>query len=85
MWVLLAVAIVVVGFALAGFCGTLVTPMAANVNVVPAALLELKDTYGPIKAQIPLPSRCGSATWPSCTRSRSRTDPRAGKHDGTGD
>ncbi|MBC6457639.1 DUF979 domain-containing protein [Actinomadura sp. HBU206391] len=38
---------------LAGFCGTLTTPMAANFNIVPAALLELKDQYGPIKAQIP--------------------------------
>ncbi|MCX5203481.1 DUF979 domain-containing protein [Streptomyces sp. NBC_00237] len=38
---------------LAGFCGTLCTPMAANYNLVPAALLELKDQYGPIKAQIP--------------------------------
>lgn len=38
---------------LAGFCGTLMTPMAANFNLVPAALLELKDQYGPIKAQIP--------------------------------
>lgn len=38
---------------LAGFCGTLCTPMAANFNLVPAALLELKDSYGPIKAQIP--------------------------------
>ncbi|MGF1428216.1 DUF979 domain-containing protein [Kitasatospora sp. LaBMicrA B282] len=38
---------------LAGFCGTLVTPMAANFNLVPAALLELKDQYGPIKAQLP--------------------------------
>lgn len=38
---------------LAGFCGTLCTPMAANFNIVPAALLELKDQYGPIKAQIP--------------------------------
>lgn len=38
---------------LAGFCGTLMTPMAANFNVVPAALLELKDQYGVIKAQIP--------------------------------
>ncbi|MGK5628841.1 DUF979 domain-containing protein [Streptomyces sp. URMC 123] len=38
---------------LAGFCGTLCTPMAANYNIVPAALLELKDQYGPIKAQIP--------------------------------
>ena len=38
---------------LAGFCGTLVTPMAANFNLVPATLLELKDQYGPIKAQAP--------------------------------
>ncbi|MQS16715.1 DUF979 domain-containing protein [Streptomyces kaniharaensis] len=38
---------------LAGFCGTLATPMAANFNLVPAALLELKDQYGPIKAQLP--------------------------------
>jgi uncharacterized membrane protein len=38
---------------LAGFCGTLTTPMAANFNIVPAALLELKDQYGPIKAQVP--------------------------------
>lgn len=37
---------------LAGFCGTLCTPMAANFNLVPAALLELKDQYGPIKAQL---------------------------------
>jgi uncharacterized membrane protein len=38
---------------LAGFSGTLCTPMAANFNIVPAALLELKDQYGPIKAQLP--------------------------------
>jgi uncharacterized membrane protein len=38
---------------LAGFCGTLCTPMAANFNLVPAALLEMKDQYGPIKAQVP--------------------------------
>jgi uncharacterized membrane protein len=37
---------------LAGFCGTLLTPMAANFNLVPAALLELKDQNGVIKAQI---------------------------------
>lgn len=37
---------------LAGFCGTLMTPMAANFNLVPAALLELKDQHGVIKAQI---------------------------------
>jgi uncharacterized membrane protein len=37
---------------LAGFCGTLMTPMAANFNVVPAALLELKDRNGVIKAQV---------------------------------
>jgi len=37
---------------LCGFCGTLLTPMAANFNIVPAALLELKDRNGVIKAQI---------------------------------
>jgi uncharacterized membrane protein len=37
---------------LAGFCGTLMTPMAANFNLVPAALLELKDDYGVIRRQI---------------------------------
>jgi uncharacterized membrane protein len=38
---------------LSGFCGTLMTPMAANFNMVPAALLELRDEYGVIKAQVP--------------------------------
>jgi uncharacterized membrane protein len=38
---------------LSGFCGTLMTPMAANFNIVPAALLELKNQYGVIRAQIP--------------------------------
>lgn len=37
---------------LAGYCGTLMTPMAANFNIVPAALLELKNQYGVIKVQI---------------------------------
>lgn len=37
---------------LAGFCGTLMTPMAANFNLVPAALLELKDQYGVVKVQV---------------------------------
>ena len=37
---------------LAGFCGTLMTPMAANFNIVPAALLELKDQYAVIRAQV---------------------------------
>lgn len=36
---------------LAGFCGTLMTPMAANFNIVPAALLELKDRNAVVKAQ----------------------------------
>jgi len=38
---------------LTGYCGTLLTPMAANFNIVPAALLELKDPNGVIKAQVP--------------------------------
>lgn len=37
---------------LAGFCGTLLTPMAANFNIVPAVLLELPDRNGVIKAQV---------------------------------
>ncbi|WP_342655051.1 DUF979 domain-containing protein [Pseudomonas sp. F3-2] len=36
-----------------GYCGTLMTPMAANYNIIPAALLELPDKYAVIKAQIP--------------------------------
>ena len=38
---------------LSGFCGTLLTPMAANFNIVPAALLELKDRNALIKVQAP--------------------------------
>jgi len=38
---------------LSGFCGTLMTPLAANFNLVPAALLELPDRHAVIKAQIP--------------------------------
>ena len=38
---------------LAGFCGTLMTPLAANFNIVPAALLDLKDRNHVIRAQIP--------------------------------
>jgi uncharacterized membrane protein len=38
---------------LSGFCGTLMTPMAANFNIVPAALLELPDRHAVIKTQIP--------------------------------
>jgi len=37
---------------LAGFCGTLLTPMAANFNLVPAALLDLKDRHGVIRQQV---------------------------------
>jgi uncharacterized membrane protein len=38
---------------LSGFSGTLMTPMAANFNIVPAALLELPDEHGVIRAQVP--------------------------------
>ncbi|MBL8191491.1 MAG: DUF979 domain-containing protein [Acidobacteria bacterium] len=37
----------------AGSSGTLMTPMAANFNIVPAALLNLRDQYGVIKFQLP--------------------------------
>ncbi|MCT2388360.1 DUF979 domain-containing protein [Erwinia pyrifoliae] len=36
-----------------GYCGSLMTPMAANFNIVPARLLELPDRNAVIKAQIP--------------------------------
>jgi uncharacterized membrane protein len=38
---------------LSGFCGTLTTPMAANFNIVPVALLGIEDRYAVIKAQLP--------------------------------
>ena len=38
---------------LSGFCGTLTTPMAANFNIVPVALLELPDRWAVIRAQLP--------------------------------
>lgn len=38
----------------AGFCGTLVTPMAANFNALPVALMQMKDPNGVIKAQAPM-------------------------------
>ena len=37
----------------AGSSGTLMTPMAANFNIVPAALLNMRDQYGVIKFQLP--------------------------------
>ena len=38
----------------AGYCGTLLTPMAANFNVMPAALLEMEDENKIIKYQAPV-------------------------------
>lgn len=38
----------------AGYCGTLLTPMAANFNVMPAALLEAKDKNIIVKHQLPI-------------------------------
>jgi uncharacterized membrane protein len=38
---------------LSGYCGTLVTPMAANFNLVPVRLLELDDDWAVIRAQAP--------------------------------
>ena len=35
-----------------GYCGTLLTPMAANFNLVPAALLELDDPNAVIRMQV---------------------------------
>jgi uncharacterized membrane protein len=38
---------------LTGYCGTLITPMAANFNIVPVVLLELRDPHAVIRAQWP--------------------------------
>ena len=35
-----------------GYCGTLCTPMAANFNIVPVAMLDMKDRFGVIKQQV---------------------------------
>lgn len=37
-----------------GYCGTLVTPMAANFNSLPVALMEIKDQMAVIKQQAPI-------------------------------
>ncbi len=37
----------------AGYCGTLMTPMAANFNIVPAAVLDTKNKYRVIISQAP--------------------------------
>lgn len=37
----------------AGYCGTLMTPMAANFNIVPAAVLDTKNKYRVIISQVP--------------------------------
>lgn len=37
-----------------GYCGTLITPMGANFNIVPASILEIKDKYKIIKTQLPM-------------------------------
>mgnify|MGYP003565122307 FL=1 len=38
----------------AGYCGSLMSPMAANFNIVPASILEIKDKNGIIKTQLPM-------------------------------
>lgn len=38
----------------AGYCGTLLTPMAGNFNALPVALLEMKSEYAVIKQQAPI-------------------------------
>ncbi len=35
-----------------GYCGTLCTPMAANFNIVPVAILDMKGKYNVIKNQV---------------------------------
>ena len=35
-----------------GYCGPLLTPMAANFNILPVAILNMKDRWGAIKNQV---------------------------------
>ena len=35
-----------------GYCGTLLTPMAANFNILPVAILNMEDRWGAIKNQV---------------------------------
>lgn len=37
-----------------GYCGTLMTPMAANFNIVPATIMEMDNKYGVILTQLPV-------------------------------
>lgn len=46
----------------AGYCGTLMTPMAANFNIMPAALLETKSKYAIIISQLPVAVNYVSST-----------------------
>jgi uncharacterized membrane protein len=48
-----------------GYCGTLMTPMAANFNIVPAALLELPDKNAVIKVQVPTAAAAGGQHLPA--------------------
>lgn len=48
---------------LSGYCGTLMTPMAANFNLIPAQLLELKDRNLLIKVQVPTGLAILLANW----------------------
>jgi uncharacterized membrane protein len=38
----------------AGYCGTLMTPMGANFNIVPASIMDMRNKNGVILAQIPV-------------------------------
>ena len=38
----------------AGYCGTLMTPMGANFNIVPASIMDMKNKNGVILSQIPV-------------------------------
>lgn len=41
-----------------GYCGTLLTPMAANFNILPVAILNMKDRWGAIKIRFWLQLLC---------------------------
>ena len=58
----------------AGYCGTLLTPMAANFNIVPAALLERKMRTKVIKVQAPISLTLSFYTYSWCVSSHFKGD-----------
>jgi len=67
---------------LSSFCGTLMTPMAANFNIVPANLLELPDRDAPFNAVIRTQIPTARQVTPSCPQHLVLNQENHSGHDG---